>query len=191
MGKYLEIKWLGHAGQGVVTAASVFAEVLAQEGKYVQAFHEFIAQKRIPLVQAFNRLSESPIKTHAEVDSANIVVLMDVRLLLSVDVKKNTVGNATYIVNTSYNPDFIKEKLNLLEDNKIWTLDADTIANEEIGLATPNIPLMTILIDSTGLIPMENYRKRLKESLSLKFNPELVEVNCATIVRALNEVKHL
>ncbi len=191
MGKYLEIKWQGRPGQGVVTAAAVLAEVFAREGKYVQAFPEFIAQKRRPSILAFNRLSESPIKTHAEVNNADIVVLLDVRLLLYTDVKKSAGENAAYIVNTTYNPDFIKEKLNLLDNNKIYTLDADTIASEELGRAIPNIPLMTIVLNIVNLIPMENYRKWLKETLSLKLNPELAEANIATIERALNEVEHL
>ena len=191
MGKHLEIKWQGRPGQGVVTAATMLAEVLAQEGKYVQAFPEFIAQKRSPSILAFNRCSESPIKTHAEVDNADIIVLLDVRLLLNTDVKKNAGENAAYIINTSYNPDFIKEKLNLSEKNKVFTLDADTIANEELGRAIPNIPLMTIVLNTVNLIPMEHYQKGLKKALSLKFDPELAEANAATIERALNEVKHL
>ena len=191
MGKYLEIKWQGRPGQGVVTAAAVLAEVFARVVKYVQAFPEFIAQKRRPSILAFNRLSESPIKTHAEVNNADIVVLLDVRLLLNTDVKKSAGENAAYIVNTTYNPDFIKEKLNLLDNNKIYTLDADTIASEELGRAIPNIPLMTIVLNIVNLIPMENYRKWLKETLSLKLNPELAEANIATIERALNEVEHL
>ncbi len=191
MGKYLEIKWQGRPGQGVVTAATILAEVLAQEGKYVQAFPEYIAQKERPSILAFNRLSESPIRTHAEVDNADIVVLLDVRLLLSTDVKKNARENAAYMINTSYNPDFIKEKLNLSDKNKVFTLDADTITNEELGRPIPNIPLMTIVLNTVNLIPMENYRKGLKKALSLKFDPELAEANAATIERALNEVKHL
>jgi 2-oxoacid:acceptor oxidoreductase gamma subunit (pyruvate/2-ketoisovalerate family) len=191
MGKYLEIKWQGRPGQGVVSAATVLAEVFAREGKYVQAFPEFIAQKRRPSILAFNRISESPIKTHAEVNNADFVVLLDVRLLLNTDVKKSAGENAAYIINTTYSPDFIKEKLNLLDNNKIYTLDADTIANEELGHAIPNIPLMTIVLNSVNLIHMENYRKRLKETLSLKLNPELVEGNIATIERALKEVKQL
>jgi pyruvate ferredoxin oxidoreductase gamma subunit len=191
MGKYLEIKWQGMPGQGVVTAAAMLAEVLAQEGKYVQAFPEFIAQKQRPSILAFNRLSESPIKTHAEVNNADIVVLLDVRLLLNADVKKNAGENAAYIINTSYNPEFIKEKLNLSDKNKVFTLDADTISSEALGRAIPNIPLMTIVLNTVNLIPMENYRKGLKKALSLKFDSELAEANAATIERALNEVKHL
>lgn len=189
MSKYLEIKWQGSAGQGVVTAAAVLAEVLAGEGKYVQAFPEFIAQKQRPSILAFNRVSDSPIKTHAGVDSAGTVVLMDVRQLLNVNIKKNLKENAVFIVNTTYTPDFIKEKLNLSEENKIYTLDANTIAREEIDRPIPNIPLMAIVVHSLDLIPMDRFRDRLKTLLSLKLSPELAAANISTVERALNEVK--
>jgi len=189
MSKYLEIKWQGSAGQGVVTAAAVLAEVLAGEGKYVQAFPEFVAQKQRPSILAFNRVSDSPIKTHAGVDRAGTVVLMDVRQLLNVNIKKNLKENAAFIVNTTYTPDFIKEKLNLSEENKIYTLDADTIAREEIDRSIPNIPLMTIVVDVLDLIPIERFRDRLKTLLTLKLSPELAAANINTVERALNEVK--
>ncbi|MCP5106210.1 MAG: pyruvate synthase [bacterium] len=191
MANYIEIKWLGSAGQGVVTAAGVLAEILALEGKYVQAFPEYIAQKQRPSIQAFNRLSESPIKTNAAVDNAGTTVLMDARLLLNTDVKENTLENAAYIVNTAYNADFIKEKLNISGEDKIFTLDADTIANEEIGRPIPNIPLMTIVLDSLQLITMDVFKQRLQESLSVKLEPQLVDANIRTVERALNEVKRL
>jgi 2-oxoacid:acceptor oxidoreductase gamma subunit (pyruvate/2-ketoisovalerate family) len=191
MAKYLEIKWQGRPGQGVVTAAQVLAEVLALEGKYVQAFPEFIAQKRRPSILAFNRLSESPIKTHAQVNNADMVVLMDARLLLHTEVKENTGENAAYLVNTSYSPDFIKEKLHLSENNKIYTLDADTITKEEIKQPIPNIPLMTIVLDVMDLMPMEHFPDRLRHVLALKLNPDLTAANLRTLERALNEVKQL
>lgn len=189
MSKYIEIKWQGSAGQGVVTAAAVLAEVLAGEGKYVQAFPEFIAQKQRPSILAFNRLSDTPIKTHSGVNRAGALVLMDVRQLLNANVKKNLKENADFIINTTCTPEFIKEKLNLSEENKIYTLDANTIAHEEIGRPIPNIPLMAVVLNSMDLISMDRFRHRLNELLSLKLSPELAAANIVTVERALNEVK--
>lgn len=191
MGKYLEIRWQGQAGQGVMTAAELLAHVLALEGKYVQAFPEFITQKQAPSIHAFNRLSDFPIKRHAGVTHADVVVLMDARLLADPSVKKNTAENVSYVVNTSYTPDYIKEKLNLSEINTIYTLDADTIANEEIGRPLPNIPLMTVVLEATHLLTMQNFRELLKKTLSQKYNPELAAANIRTMERALSEVKRL
>lgn len=191
MGKYLEIRWQGQAGQGVMTAAELLAEILAQEGKYVQAFPEFITQKQASSILAFNRLADFPIKRHAGLIHADVAVLMDVRLLLDASVKKNTEENASYVVNTSYTPDYVKEKLNLSEANTIYTLDADTIANEEIGRPLPNVPLMSVVLEATHLLTMGNFRELLKKILSQKYNPDLVAANIRTIERALSEVKRL
>jgi 2-oxoacid:acceptor oxidoreductase gamma subunit (pyruvate/2-ketoisovalerate family) len=190
--KYQEIKWQGRAGQGVVTSAAVLAEILAKEGKYVQAFPEFIGQKQRPSILSFNRISGSPIKTHAGVDSADTVVVMDIRLLSGSDatVKRYARENASYIVNTSYNPDFIKEKLNLSDENRVFTLDADPAAVEALGSAIPNIPLMSVVVSIMNLLPLENFTRLLKESLSLRFEPDTVDANISLIQRALDEVKH-
>ena len=67
MGKYLEIKWQGLAGQGVVTAAALLAELLALEGKYVQALPEFAIQTQRISLSCYNRISDSPIKIHSQV----------------------------------------------------------------------------------------------------------------------------
>ncbi len=188
MEKHREIKWQGRSGQGVVTAATVLAEVLAREGKYVQAFPQILALKHPPSVQAFLRLSDSPIKLQSGVEHADAVILMDVRLLLNSNVKENTAENATYIVNTARTPEFIKEKLDLSDENMIYTLDADTIAREATGQAIPNIPLMTILVKAMNLLPADNFQDSLKKLLALRLSPELMDANIATIQRALDEV---
>ena len=189
--KYVEIKWQGSAGQGVVTAAAVLAEVLAGEGKYVQAFPEFIAQKQRPSIKAYNRLSDTPIKTHAGVENADALVLMDSRQLLNPDIKENVNPDAIFIVNTTHSPDFVKERLNLPGDNEneIYTLDANTIAQEEIGQPIPNIPLMAVVLFSMKLIEVDKFREQLKALLSLKLTSELAAANINTIERAINEVK--
>lgn len=189
MGKHIEIKWQGRAGQGVTTAAALLAQIMALDGKWVQAFPEFIPVKRRPSILAFNRISDTPIKSHAEVKEAGTMVLMDVRLFMHASFKRKIAPDAAYIINTSHEPDFIKEKLNLAETNKIYTLDADTIAAEEIGEPFPNIPLMTVLINMMELIPVESFKEKLDRVLSLEFDSKLAAANIKTVERALKEVK--
>ena len=160
--KYIEIQWQGRAGQGVVSAAMILAEILALEGKYVQAFPEFIAQIRRSLIFSFNRVSENPIKINSGVKEADIVILMNSNMFVNPEIKKFTSESAAYIVNTTYTPDFIKEKLNL-EENKIFTLNADAIVGEEIKYPIPNIPLMTILINYMDIIPKDSFQEKLKK----------------------------
>ena len=192
MDKYIEIKWHGKAGQGVGTAAQLCAEILAMEGKYVQAFPEFNVEKRPPAIKAYNRFSVTPIKQHTYVEEADIVVIMEPSLILNQEIGINIRPDAVFIVNTDYEPQYIKEKLNV-SAGQIYTLDADTIAREEIGEPIPNIPMISIIMQCIDWISLEKLKEHLRQSLTeqLGEESELVEANLATIDRALNEVKFL
>jgi pyruvate ferredoxin oxidoreductase gamma subunit len=187
---YLEIKWHGHAGQGVATAATLVAEILAIEGKHVQAFPQFDVEKRSPSANAFNRLSNSPIKTHSSIKECDIVMLMDPALVLDPKIGINTKQDATYIINTSYDADYIKEKLAVASDS-IYTIDADSIAREVTGLGIPNIPMISVLFKIIDWLPLDNIKQHLQQLLTIRFsdNLELVAANLKTIDRALKEVK--
>jgi pyruvate ferredoxin oxidoreductase gamma subunit len=192
MNAILEIKWHGRAGQGVGTAASVLAEVLAMEGKYVQAFPEFDVEKRPPSVKAYNRFSAGPVKRHSTVKQADIVAVMDAALILSGDVSANAKDDALYIVNTSYTPEFVKEKLSAAAEN-IYTIDADKIAREEIGHPIPNIPMMAIIIRIIDWLPLERFTQHLGQILTSQLgdDSDLVPANLKTVNRALKEVRWL
>ncbi len=192
MDNYLEIKWIGRAGQGVVTAATVLAEVLARAGKYVQAFPHFDAQIQPHCLKAYNRLSTKPIKNHSTIKNADIVALMDPAFILNSQIGKNTSQEAIYIINTSYSPQWVKEKFSV-PFRSIYTIDANLIALEEIGAPIPNIPMMAVLIQCIDWIKFEDFREKLEQSLFARWAdyPERVLANLNTLQRALLEVKEL
>jgi pyruvate ferredoxin oxidoreductase gamma subunit len=189
---YLEIQWHGRAGQGALTAAAVLAEILAMEGKYVQAFPEFHMEKKAPSINAFNRISGSPIKLHAAVKNAGIVMVMEPTLILSGRIGQYAEPGAVYIVNTSYSPEAVKEKMTVAPGD-LYTLDADTIARQEIGKPIPNIPMMAVIFRHIDWMAVEGFKQQLTKALSAQWgdNPELVAANLKTVERALHEVQKL
>ena len=124
------------------------------------------------------------------VKNADIVSIIDASLILYMDVKSRAKDDAVYIVNTSFEPEFIKEKINI-KDNIIYTVDASKISCEEIGLLIPNLPMMTLVMNVSNLLPMGDYKRRVEETLSTKLDSDLVLSNMRAIDRALNEVKKL
>jgi len=56
-----EIRIHGRGGQGGVTAAELIARAAYKEGKWVQAFPYFGAERRGAPVKAFARISDGPI----------------------------------------------------------------------------------------------------------------------------------
>jgi pyruvate ferredoxin oxidoreductase gamma subunit len=185
----LEIRWHGRAGQGVVTAAVTLADVLsAEEGRYVQAFPEFGAEKRGAPILAFNRISRKPIRTHSQVYYPDIVVVTDPSLLGLVDISEGAKDDAVFLMNTTFNIPMVRERL-ALGTRQIYSLDAYAIARDELGRAIPNVPMVAALIKILELMDLDKFREKIKISLAKKLRPEVVEMNMKTIDRAFKEVK--
>jgi pyruvate ferredoxin oxidoreductase gamma subunit len=184
----IEIRWHGRAGQGVVTAAVTLADVIStEEDLYVQAFPEFGAEKRGAPILAFNRISKKPIRTHSQVYYPDIVVVTDPSLLGMVDVTSGAKDDALFLMNTIFDIDLIRKRLSL-KDKKIFSLDAYTIAEDELGRAIPNVPMVSALVKVTGLMDLEKFTQNIRGSLGRKLRPEIVEKNMKTIDRAFKEV---
>jgi pyruvate ferredoxin oxidoreductase gamma subunit len=184
----IEIRWHGRAGQGVVTAAVTMADVIStEEDLYVQAFPEFGAEKRGAPILAFNRISKKPIRSHSQVYYPDIVVVTDPTLLGMVDITSGAKEDAIFLMNTTFDIDLIRKRLSLGE-KKIYALDAYTIAEDELGRAIPNVPMVSALVKVTGLMDLDKFTKNIRVSLGKKLRPEVVEKNMKTIDRAFKEV---
>jgi pyruvate ferredoxin oxidoreductase gamma subunit len=192
MAKYLEVKWFGRIGQGVMTTAAVLAEVMAMEGKYVQAVPDFNGDRNNVFFQAYNRLSDSPVRVHSAITAADIIVIMDPNQILNsnINIKTNTKENAVYIVNSSVAPGSIKEKL-VVPDNHLFSLDTDTIVREGIGNGNsiPNVPLITVLISWIDWISIETFKQRLRQSLSHLLTADRVTANIKAVDSVAEEFK--
>ncbi len=189
MKETIEIRWHGRAGQGVVTAAATLADVLSSEEViHVQAFPEFGAEKRGAPILAFNRISKKPIRSHSQVYYPDIVVVTDPSLLGMVDISSGAKDDAIFLMNTTFDVSVIRERLSL-GDRRIFSLDAYSIATDELGRAIPNVPMVAALMKVTELMGLEKFKKKIKISLSKKLRPEIVEMNMRTIDRAVKEVK--
>lgn len=185
----IEIRWHGRAGQGVVTAAVTLADVLSsEEDIHVQAFPEFGAEKRGAPVLAFNRISKKPIRSHSQVYYPDIVVVTDPSLLGMVDVAGGAKDDAIFMMNMTFDISLIRERLSLGE-RKIYSLDAYSIAEEELGKAIPNVPMVAALVKVMELMDLEKFRENIKVALGKKLRPEIVDLNMKTIDRAYKEVK--
>ena len=189
MKETIEIRWHGRAGQGVVTAAATLADVLSSEKDvHVQAFPEFGAEKRGAPILAFNRISKKPIRTHSQVYYPDIVVVTDPSLLGMVDISSGAKEDAIFLMNTIFDVSLIREKLSLGK-KKIYSLDAYTIASDELGRAIPNVPMVAALVKVTELMDLKKFKEKIKVALSKKLRSEVVEMNLRTIDRAVKEVK--
>ncbi len=190
MGEIIEIRWHGRGGQGAKTAALLLADAALGEGKHIQAFPEYGPERMGAPVQAFNRISEEPIRLHCQVTNPSIVVVLDTTLAGTVDVVAGLPEDGIILFNTAEEPAAIRKRLSI-KGLKVFTVDASGIAKEKIGRDVPNTPMMGALIKVTGLLDFDRMLEDNKKKLTKKFRnkPEVIAGNIEAIETAYQEVK--
>jgi 2-oxoacid:acceptor oxidoreductase gamma subunit (pyruvate/2-ketoisovalerate family) len=96
--KITEFRLHGRGGQGIVVAASIFAEAVFLEGHYARAFSLFGAERRGAPVTAFIRAGSERLMPRSRIYQPDYVVVFDASIsgnTLFADLK----GNGTLIIN--------------------------------------------------------------------------------------------
>jgi pyruvate ferredoxin oxidoreductase gamma subunit len=186
----IEIRWHGRGGQGAKTAALLFGEAALATGKYIQAFPEYGPERMGAPVQAFNRISDTPITIHSGITAPNFVVILDPTLMDTVNVAEGVSPDGKVIVNTSFPAADIAAKLKIAA-SQVSVVNASQIAQDTIGMNIPNTPMLGALVKVIGVMDLNHVLEDTREKLNAKFRhkPQVIEGNLESIKRAYNEVK--
>ena len=137
---YLEIRFHGRGGQGVVTASRIVAEAAHLDGYYSQSMPFFGAERRGAPVVSFSRISDNPIYRTSQIYNPDIIVVFDPMLLNLPNVPRG-VKNA--IINS-------EEPLKVAKN--VVFVNATKIAIKyglfTSGMVVPNIPMIGALLRS-------------------------------------------
>ena len=156
-----EIRIHGRGGQGAVTAAQLLAHAAFLEGKWVQAFPYFGAERRGAPVKAFARISDEPILVHSQVYNPDYIIVLASKLQEIVDVTEGLKKDGVIIMNTRKKPEEIG-----LKDWRIATVDATDIALEldllVSGLPVVNTSILGAFAKATGEVQLESVLKAIK-----------------------------
>jgi pyruvate ferredoxin oxidoreductase gamma subunit len=189
MADIVEIRWHGRGGQGTVTAAKVLADACLSGGRHVQAFPEYGPERAGAPLKAYNRISSKELRMHCPVLHPRIVSVADPTLIDSINVAEGAREDATFVVNTSKEPQEIRSKLNASSEQKVFTVDASKIALECIGRALPNAPMLGAICKITGLITLEHLLEDVKKSFGKKFSQKIIDGNLEATRRGYEEVR--
>ena len=184
----LEIRWHSRAGQGAVTGAKGLADVISTTGKHVQAFAFYGSAKRGAAMTAYNRVDESPILNHEKYMEPDYVFVIDPALVYTSDVTINDKESTVYIITTHMSTEELIASQPKLEGKKVYTVDCITIANETIGRAIPNTPMLGAFMKISGMYEMDFFKNSMKRILK-KLPQKIVDANMLAIQRAYDEVK--
>ncbi|MDR1133169.1 MAG: 2-oxoacid:acceptor oxidoreductase family protein [Synergistaceae bacterium] len=182
----VEVRWHGRGGQGAKSASAILAEVLFEEGKHVQAFPEYGAERQGAPIRAYNRISSQPIRRRCGVRNPDVVVVVDPTMLESANPSEGCRDDAVYIVNTPADADTLRSRLGVPGSATVLAVDATGISMEELGQNRPNAPLLGALSlvfrEAPAAAFADHFAKKMK-SLS----PKALEANRRAIMRGSEE----
>lgn len=183
----LEIRWHSRAGQGAVTGAKALCDVMAQEGKYVQAFSVYGAEKRGAPMNAFNRIDDNEIIDHSKAMIPDYVLIIDPSLIYT-DIFCDTKPETKYIVTTHMSKEELLKAVPTFEGKEVYVVDGMGISNVEIGRGIPNTPMLGAFISVSRLFGIDEFAGSM-EQLLYKFPQKIIDGNVKAIRRAFAEVK--
>jgi len=164
----IEIRIHGRGGQGAVVASKMLVTAAAKEGKKVQAFPVFGAERRGAPVAAFARLDDRKIRIHCEVYEPDCVIVLDPVLYQTVNVTAGLKEDGLILLNSSAPP----ESYSFPGRYRVATVDAGGIAiKHRLGSRTEpivNTAILGAFAKASGLIGMEALAETIREAISGK-----------------------
>ena len=164
-----EIIWHGRGGQGVVVAAQILAESAYLQGyKGVTSAPTFGPERRGAPLTASTKISDTPLRTFAQIETADVAVVLDPSLLKVVDIVGSLKDSGLIIINTTLQPTDFKFRGN----RKIAVLDAVKVARQyhllKEDAPVVNTPLLGAFARAAGLVTLEYIEKGLNKKLPKK-----------------------
>lgn len=177
---FVEIRIHGRGGQGSVAMAEMIAAAAFAAGKFAQAFPYLGGggERRGAPVQAYARISDTPIRLREKIEEPDIVVVQDPSIMDVVDVLTGLKKGGTVLVNAE-SPIALDR-----DDVKVFFVPATKIAIETIGRPIMNTALIGALARITGLIGVDAIEKVVSE----RFPKEVAESNILAVRKAFEEV---
>ena len=183
-----QIRIHSRGGQGAKTAAQVIAEAAIEEGVFSQAFSEYGPERSGAPMKTFFRISKKPIRLHGDVESPDMVVVLDPSLLANIDVAGGLIDGGIVLVNTSEKEEGVRKKISK-KNCTVYTIDAKGIAMRIIGKDLPNTVMMGAIIKLVPLIPYEHAIEETREMFGKKIPEDMVNKNVEALKEGYNSVK--
>lgn len=140
--EYIEVRFHGRGGQGIVTASSLLSQAFFLEGKYPQSVPLYGPQRRGAPVTVFLRVGEEQIHQRSWVYHPQYIVALDDSLIEIANVTQGVPVGGLFLINT---PNTSRESLGLDSRFSVAGVDADEIAYRR-HLGGPPYPRINTLM---------------------------------------------
>ncbi|MFP4500111.1 MAG: 2-oxoacid:acceptor oxidoreductase family protein [Candidatus Hydrogenedentota bacterium] len=170
----LEIRWHGRGGQGAISSARILAEAAYRGGCLgVTSAPSFGAERRGAPVTASTRLSEKPLRIFSQIETPDMVVVLDESLLTCANPLAGLAESGMVIVNSRQAPD----TLGLPDDIAIVTADATGAAKEAGLVVSGTIMVNTAMLGAVVRVAPHATLETLWMAFEASFPPDAARVN--------------
>ena len=150
----------------MVLAARMLAQAFFEEGYEVQTFPSFGAERRGAPLVAFLRADKEKISERCGLYHKDHLIILDEKILESVDVSQGLKENAFIIINSPSLPNNYGDKL---ARYRVVTFDCDSVAKKhQLGssqMPVTNTIMLGVFAKVTGLVKMDSVAKGIKRWL--------------------------
>jgi pyruvate ferredoxin oxidoreductase gamma subunit len=156
-----EIRLHSRGGQGGVTAAKMFALAAIREGKFATACPFYGAERRGAPIVSYIRIDDSPIKVYSQIREPDLVIVLDMSVMETVDVLQGIREDGRVLINSPHPVD--------MQGHPTYYVDLTGIAlslNLVIaGSPILNTPLMGALA-KMGFVSFDSVKDAIEETFS-------------------------
>ena len=180
----IEIRIHGRGGQGAVVASKVMASAFFKQGKWVQSFPSFGAERRGAPVAAFARVDDQEITLRCSVRSPDHLIVLDQNLTRNADITQGLKEGGWIVINSEKDP----KDLAFPPQFHVATVDASSIAIRH-GLGSKSSPIVSTVVlgafaKATGLLKLSKVLEAIRENV-----PVYIHQNVAGAKEAYQRVK--
>ncbi len=176
-----EIRLHGRGGQGIAMSAEILAASLANDGKYVAGFPQFGGERRGAPVAAFVRFDDVLIREKTKVYFPDCLIVADASQLSSAETFAGLKPGGILVLNARELPKESPHQ-NVV---KVATIDANRIAQEELGRQATNSCLLGAFAAATHWVTLESVLLGLRQG----FEGELLRKNEKCAQRSFAEIQ--
>lgn len=182
----VEIRIHGRGGQGVVSAADMFAMAAFKEGHYAQAFPSFGSERTGAPVVSYCRIAEQPIRTREPVLEPDVLIVQDPTLLSAIDVFAGLREKGYVVINSAKELSELPVPAQLIDgaQGRVICVPASDIAKKNMGRPLPNAALLGAIAALTGLLNLDSVEEAIKD----RFKGKVGEGNAAAALEAYQYV---
>jgi pyruvate ferredoxin oxidoreductase gamma subunit len=180
MQDHYEIRWHGRGGQGAITAARILAQAAYFEGyRGVTAAPSFGAERRGAPVSASTRIAPQTIMVVSQLETPNVVVVLDHTLLKYDEVTRGLIKGGWLIVNSWRHP----RELDIGGNFNIATADATRVCSDlgliVAGMTVVNTAILGAFVRATEAVGMASVEQAIRE----RFSDSQAGINLAAIAQ--------